>query len=106
MKLQQQDLNTHGQVPLLSYKLDSTVGMKPETMSNSINVDINTQMVKSISSTIFIFVLVFNTGSRESLIRFLTLLDNIIKIQTLKTWTQMYAMTKNLLEGEALHLFE
>ena len=45
MKLQQQEFNTRGKVPLLYYKLDPTVGIKPETMYNPLKVDINTQLI-------------------------------------------------------------
>ena len=52
------------------------------------------------------YVPVFNTVSPEVLLKFLILLEKIIKGQSLTTGTHMYALTNNLLAKEALCVFE
>ena len=48
----------------------------------------------------------FRTKTAGVILRYLTLIKNIIKDKNLTTVTQMYVMTNNLLAGEALWIFE
>ena len=48
----------------------------------------------------------FKQGSPEAWLKFQTNLQKIIKGQILKTGPQWYAITKNLLMGESLRVFE
>ena len=48
----------------------------------------------------------FKTGSEKDWLKIHKTLHKIIKIQSLKTGPQMYAMTNNLLTEEALRVFE
>ena len=55
---------------------------------------------------IYIYVPLFNTWLLQALLRFLTILQNIIKGQILTTGMKMYAMENDILAGEALPVFE
>ena len=53
-----------------------------------------------------IYVLLFRTGSPEALLKFVTLLQNIIRGHDLSTGTQKFGMMWNLVVGESLQVFE
>ena len=54
---------------------------------------------------ISLYVLVFKRGSSKTMMRFLFLIQKIIKGQSLTNGTQIYAMAKKLLSVEALSVF-
>ena len=66
MKLQLQEYKTRGTAPPISYKPDPTVGMKPETKSDYLKVDIKTQTGEIGSETVSFYVPMFNMGSPEA----------------------------------------
>ena len=89
----------------MSYKPEPTFGMKPKTKSESLKVNIKTQPGKENRKTILIYLPMSKTGSLEELLRFLTILQNIIKGQILTTGPNKYKILKNLLAGESLQVF-
>ena len=55
---------------------------------------------------ILIYIPIFKTGLVEALLKLLSLFNNIIKVEKLTMGPQIYAMTKNLLEGQFLQVIE
>ena len=53
-----------------------------------------------------IYVPLFQTGSPEALLKFVTIIHKIIRGQDLSTGSQKFGMTQNLVVGEALKVFE
>ena len=100
------DFNNSVPYPLICYLPDTTFNKNPGNKSDSLKVEIKMQLGYPKSDPILMYVPVFNTGSPEVLLKFLTLLDKIIKGQSLTTGTHIYAMTNNLLAEEALCVFE
>ena len=58
------------------------------------------------SDTVEIYVPLFRTGSPEALLKFITLLNKIIRGQDLSTGPQNFGMKRNLFIGESLQMFE
>ena len=102
VKLQLQEFKNRGTAPPISYKLEPTFGMKPKTKSEYLKVDIKTQSGKANSKTILIYLPMFKTGSPEELLIFLTIIQKIIKGQSLTTGPKKYEIPNNLLAGEDL----
>ena len=73
---------------------------------DSLKVNINTQPGERDSETVEIYVPLFHMGSPEALLKFVTLLQNIIRGQDLSTRHQQFGMIQNLVIGEALRVFE
>ena len=65
-----------------------------------------TQPGKSNSETILLYVPFFKTGLSYALLRFLTLIQNIIKGQILIKGLQMSATTKNIISRVVLRFIE
>ena len=107
IKLQMQhDFRNCGPVPPIFYNMDANARNKWESRSNSLKVYIKTQQGEPKSYMIYIYVPLFNTWLLQALLRFLTILQNIIKGQILTTGMKMYAMENDILAGEALPVFE
>ena len=85
MKLQlpKQYCNNQGLPPPISYKATPTLGKTPTDKWNSLKIGIKTQPGERDSETVAIYVLLFRTGSPEALLKFVTLLNNIIRCQDL-----------------------
>ena len=78
----------------------------PTEKLDSLKVDIKTQPGERYSKTVVIYVLMFRTGIPEALLKFVTLLHNIIRGQDLSTGPQKSGMTRNMVIFEALRVFE
>ena len=78
----------------------------PTEKLDSLKVDIKTQPGERYSKTVVIYVPMFRTGSPEALLKFVTLLHNIIRDQDLSTGPQKSGMTRNIVIFEALRVFE
>ena len=74
--------------------------------ANTLKLEIKTQPGDAHSETVTLTVAILKDGSPEELLKFKTKLAKIIKGQGLMTGPVQYAMTKNLLSGEALRVFE
>ena len=66
---------------------------------------IKTQLDKSNSETISLYILVFKTGLSEALLVFFIMIKNIVKGQSLTTDSHIYDMVNTLLEGESFQVF-
>ena len=74
--------------------------------ADTLKLEIKTQPGDAHSETVTLTVGILKDGSPEELLKFKTKLAKIIKGQGLTTGPAQYAMTKNLLAGEALRVFE
>ena len=79
------DLNNCGPPTPIFYKPNQKIGKTSISNSDPPKVDINTQTGEKDIDTVDICVLMFCTGSVESLLSFVTILSNIIKGQELST---------------------
>ena len=59
-----------------------------------------------VAETVSIYVPLFRTGSLEALLKFIIVLQKIIKVQDLSTRPQKYRSNHNLLLVKALQVFE
>ena len=66
---------------------------------DSLKVDIQTRTGETGSEKLFLYIIVFRTGSAKDCLKFQTTLHKITKEGILNTVPQMNAITKNLLEG-------
>ena len=92
--------------PQIFYKPNPTIGKTLTDKSDSLMVDIKTQPGDRDSKTVVIYMPLFWTGSPEALLNFVILLKNIIRGQDLSTGPQKFGMTRKLVTGEALRVFE
>ena len=108
MKLQlpKEDWKNQDPPSLMSYKANQTLGNTSMEKSDSMKVYIKTQPGKRDSKTVVIYMTPFRTGSTESLLNFVTILNKIIRNQELSTGLQKFGMTRNLVIGEALRVVE
>ena len=70
--------------------------------SDSLKVDIKTQPGERDSENVAIYMPLFWTLSPESLLKFVTILDKIIRVQYLSTGPQKFGMMQKLVVREAL----
>ena len=73
---------------------------------DTLKLEIKTQPWDAHSETVTLAVGILKDGSPEELLKFKTKLAKIIKGQGLMTGPAQYAMTRNLLAGEALRVFD
>ena len=93
------NIKSHGPKPPIFYKPKPTISKTLSDKSDSLKVDIKTQSGKANSKTILIYLPMFKTGSTEEILMFLTILQKIIKVQSLTTGPKQYEISKNLLAG-------
>ena len=105
MKLHLQEFKNLGPAPIISYKLDPTVGIKTETKYDFLKVNIKNQPGESSSNMILLYTMLFRTGSMESLLRILNLIHNITKRKSLTSGSKIYETKNKLQTGEALRIF-
>ena len=74
--------------------------------SEYLKVNKNTQPGDREIETVEIYVPLFWMGIPETLLKFVTLLQKIIRVRDLSTVPQKFGMKKNLVSGEALQVFE
>ena len=74
--------------------------------SDSLQFDIKTQPGERDSETVAIYVALFRAGSPKALLKLVTILHKIIRGKDLSMGPQKFEMTRNLVVGEALQLFE
>ena len=106
LNIPKEDLTNFGPPPPIFYKPDPNVSKNPEDNSDSLRVNIKTQPGKSNNETVVIYVLLFQTGSLEALLKFFMIITNIIRSQDLSTGHHKFGVTRNLVVGEALQVFE
>ena len=106
LKLPKEYWNNWGPPPLISYKANATIGKTLMDKLEYLKVNINTQPGERDSETVDIYVPMFHTGSPEALIKFINLLHKIIRSKELSTVPQNFGMTRNLVIGEPLQVFE
>ena len=87
---------TQGLPPLIYYKTNVTIGKTLIKTLDSFKADINTQPWYRDSDTVVIYVPLFWTGSPQALLKFVTILHKIIRVQDLSTVPQNFEMTRNL----------
>ena len=75
---------------------------KPGENQDSLRVNIKTHPGLISSEIVYLCIKIFKTGSSESLLKFLVLLNKIINEKNLITLPKLYVMTKNILAREAL----
>ena len=71
-----------------------------------IKADINDQPGERDSETVSIYATLFFNRSPESLLKFVTILNKIIRGHDLSTGPQKFGMSRNLVVRESLRLFE
>ena len=106
IQLPREYFKTQVLLPLISYKDDPTLSKTPTEKSESPKFYINTQPGYRDIDTLAIYVPLFRTGSPEALLKFFTILNKIIRYQDLFTGSQKFGMTRNLVIGESLQVFE
>ena len=74
--------------------------------SNSLKVYTKIQPGDRDSETVAIYMPLFRTGIPDALLKFFTILHKIVRFQDLSTGPQKFGMTRNLVVGEALQVFE
>ena len=81
MKLQlpKEDWKTRVQPPPISYKPDVTIGKTLTDKSDFLKFNIKTQPGERDSETVEIYVPLFRTGSPEVLLKFVTIIHQIIR---------------------------
>ena len=84
----QKDIQNSGPAPPIGYTPDITVNNEADSKSESLNVDIKTHLGEVGSETISFYIPVFKQKSPEAWMKFKTFLQNIIKVQSLKTGSQ------------------
>ena len=106
LNIPKEDWNNCGLLPPICYKPDPAIGKTPADRSDFLWVDIKTQPGDRVSDTVAIYVSLFLTGSTEALLKFVTLFKNIIWGQDMSTVPHKFGMTRNLVVGESLWVFE
>ena len=101
MKLQitKDNLNNCGPPPPIFYKT------KP-TIDKILVGQYNHQPGEKYSNTTAIYVPLFHMGSPESILKFVTLLNKIIRGQDLSTVPQKFVTKRNLVVRDPLRVFE
>ena len=98
-------LNTPGPPPPIAYKPDPMIGKTPTDKSDSLMVDVKTQLEDRDSKIMEMYVLLFRLEIPEALLKFLMMLKNIIKGQDLSTGSQKYRISHNIMFREYLQTF-
>ena len=107
MKLQLlQDLNIYGPSTLIFFNPDPMISNKLDEKQDLLKFEIKTHLGKINRKTVSLYIPIFNTGSTKEIPKFLVISNNTLKGHNLTTVLQMYAMTKNLLEGDALRFLK
>ena len=78
----------------------------PDKKAESLKLEIKTQPGNANSETVTLTVGILKNGTPEELLKFKAKLLKIFKGQGFTTCPAQYAMTQNLLLGEALRVFE
>ena len=99
IQLPKQYCKSWGPPPPISYKADATLDKTPTDKSNSLKVDIKTQLGYTDIKTVEIYVLLFWAGITEALIKLVTILNTIIRGQDLSTGSQKFGKKSNLVIG-------
>ena len=55
---------------------------------------------------VLLYILILKTGRAEALLKFLLILNNILKGRNLTTGTKCYSTINNLLNAESLQVFD
>ena len=100
-----QYIRNHCPPPMIYFKTKPLIGKKPDKNFDSLRVEIKIQPGKIDSKVVSIYVPFLNTGSSGSLLKFLVLVNNIIKSQNVTTVSQRYDRTKNIFLGEPMKVF-
>ena len=100
------DLKNLWPLPLIFYKPNHTTRKTPTDKSDSLKFDIKTKPGESDSDIVAIYVPLFQTGSTEDLLKFVTILNKVIKGQDISKGPLKYEMTRNLVIGESLQVFK
>ena len=95
-----------GPPPTIGYKQETAASPdKEDKHRDALKIEIKNQPGQADSESISLYIPIFKTGTPEMILKFLVVLKKVIKGQSLTTGPQMYAMTRNLLAGEALRVF-
>ena len=95
-----------GPPPPIPYKQELSLSTdKDENHHDSLKIEIETQPSLADSKSLSLYVPIFKSGPPEMLLKYLVVLQKILKGQSLTTGPQQYAMARNLLAGEALRVF-
>ena len=73
------DLNKRGPPPPVSFKTKLTIVKKPDNKQDYLKVDIRTHTWEINSKVVSFYIPIFSTGLDESLLKFLFLLNKILK---------------------------
>ena len=88
-----------GPPPPIFYKAEPTLGKTPTEKSDPLKVDIKTQPGERDSEMVVIYVPLFITRIPEAILKFITLLNKIIRVQALSIGPQKFGITSNLAVG-------
>ena len=100
------DWKNRGPTPPICYKTNTTIVKTPTDKSDSLKVNIKTELGERDSKTVAIYVPLFRTGSPDAHFKFVMIIHKIIQGQDLSTGSQKFGMARNLVVGEALRVFE
>ena len=101
-----QNIQKHGLATPISYKPDVNCNKKMLSKLYLLKLDINTHLGEAGVETTSLYIPVFKQNSLEAWLKLQTMLQKIIKGQSLKTGPQWYAIPKNLLVAEVLCVFK
>ena len=106
LHIPKEDLKNCGILTPIPYKHNTNISKTTTDKLNFLKVDIKTQPGDRDSKTITIYVPLFCTGSPQALLKLATLLNKITQGQDLSTGPQKFKITRNLVIGEAIQVFE
>ena len=96
MHMNKDNLNIRGPPPPIFYNPKPTISKTPEEKSYSPKFDIKTQPGERYSDMVTIYAPLFWTRGPEALLKFVTLLNMIIRCQDMSTVSHKLGMTRNL----------
>ena len=82
-----QDIKNRGPLPPISFNPNPSIGKKPNKKGDSLKVNKKTQPGEIDRETVSIYVLILNTGSADSFLKFLFFLKKNPKGNNLQTAT-------------------
>ena len=100
-----QDLKNCGKLPPITFNANTMIGKKPDKNYYFLKVNINTHPVEANRTIVLIYVPIFSNSLDEALLKFLVLLNKILKGQNITTGPQCYMIMNNLLSGDSLQVF-
>ena len=95
-----------GPPPPIYFKPDTTIRKTPSNKADFLKVDLKTKPGDTDNKMVAIYMPLLRTSTPEALLKFITLLNRILKGKYLSTVTQKYGMARNIMVAVVLQVFE